>query len=112
MLLTLPDDQPGHTVLARKRRTTSHLAGHGLAGTPVGTSDGQAGRGGAGVVRKREAGAVASRDRVRGPALRGGRGHGKGGLRVHGMRGLLRMAASLRGRHHGGSAVPVSAGAG
>ena len=31
LLLTLPDDQPGNTVLARKRRTTSHLAGHRVA---------------------------------------------------------------------------------
>jgi hypothetical protein len=35
LLLTLPDDQPGNTALARKRRTTSHLAGHGPAGTPA-----------------------------------------------------------------------------
>jgi hypothetical protein len=50
LLLTLPDDQPGNTALARKRRTTSHLVGHGPAGTPARASGGQAGRGGAGSV--------------------------------------------------------------
>ncbi len=59
LLLTLPDDQPGNTVLARKRRTTSHLAGHWPAGTPAGVAGGQAGRGGAGVART-------ARDRGRG----------------------------------------------
>jgi hypothetical protein len=51
LLLTLPDGQPGNTGLARKRRTTSHLAGHWPAGTSAGAVGGQAGRGGAGVVR-------------------------------------------------------------
>jgi ribosomal protein L3 len=52
LLLTLPDDQPGNTALARKRRTTSHLVGHWPAGTPADVVGGQAGRGVAGVVRQ------------------------------------------------------------
>ena len=51
LLLTLPNGQPGNTALARKRRTTSHLAGLWPTGTPAGAAGGQAGRGGAGVVR-------------------------------------------------------------
>jgi len=47
----LPNGQPGNTALARKRRTTSHLAGRRPEGTPAGAAGGQAGRGGAGVVR-------------------------------------------------------------
>jgi len=36
LLLILPDDQPGTSVLAYKRRTTSHLAGQWPAGRPAG----------------------------------------------------------------------------
>jgi len=59
LLLTLPNGQPGNTALARKRRTTSHLAGPWPAGTPAGAAGGQARRGSAGVVRWHGIGAVA-----------------------------------------------------
>jgi hypothetical protein len=38
LLLTLPNGQPGNTALARKRRTTSHLAGLWPAGTLAGAA--------------------------------------------------------------------------
>ena len=41
MLLILPDDQLGTLVLAYKRRTTSHLAGHWPAGRPAGEPAGR-----------------------------------------------------------------------
>ena len=110
LLLTLPDGQPVETALARKRRTTSHLAGPWPAGTPAGAIGGQAGRGGAGVVRQHGTGAVAGPGSW--PPCGAGRGHGEGGLRVRGMRGLLRVVASSRRGVAGRSPVPVGAGAG
>ena len=52
LLLTLPNGQPGNTALARKRRTTSHLAGPRAGGYACRRKPaGRVGRGGAGVVR-------------------------------------------------------------
>ena len=93
LLLTLPNGQPGNTALARKRRTTSHLAGPWPAGTPAGAAGGQAGRGGAGC-------RATARDR--GPWRRGN-------VRVAVLRGRSRIRGwwAPRARHAGPFACDV-----
>ena len=96
LLLTLPNGQPGNTVLARKRRTTSHLAGPWPAGTPAGANR-RAGSDAAEPVSCGSTGSGPWRCGYVGAAVLRGRSRIRdGGLRVRGMRGLLRVAASQR----------------